>query len=202
MIPLPDLATFVLAGLVLNLTPGQDVMFATASGLSGGPRAGAAAGAGVALGCMVHVGLAAAGLAALIAAHPAALEAIRWGGAAYLLWLAWRSWTAPTAMDAGRGAVTAAAALRRGFLGNLLNPKTIVFILAFLPQFVDPARGPVATQILLLGTIFSVTGMVVTAGFGYAAGMASRQIGARLAILNKVAAMVFAGLAARLLWAR
>lgn len=202
MIPFPDLLAFVLAGLVLNLTPGQDVMFATASGLSGGPKAGAMAGVGVALGCMVHVVLAALGLAALIAAHPAALGAIRWGGAGYLLWLAWKSWTAPAVADSGRGALTLGAALRNGFLGNLLNPKTIVFILAFLPQFVDPARGPVWQQILILGALFSLTGMAVTAAFGYAAGMAGQRIAQRLSVLNKVAAVVFAGLAARLLVTR
>lgn len=199
MIPFPELMAFALAGLVLNLTPGQDVMFATASGLSGGPRAGAMAGVGVALGCMVHVVLAALGLAALIAAHPAALTAIRWGGAAYLLFLAYKSWTSPAVTDGGQGARTLSAALRNGFLGNLLNPKTIVFILAFLPQFVEPARGPVWQQILLLGALFSVTGMAVTAGFGYAAGIAGQRITARLSVLNKVAAVVFAGLAARLM---
>jgi threonine/homoserine/homoserine lactone efflux protein len=157
------------------------------------------AGVGVALGCMVHVVLAALGLAALIAAHPATLTAIRWGGAVYLLWLAWKCWTAAAVTDSGRGALTLRSALRSGFLGNLLNPKTIVFILAFLPQFVDPARGPVWQQILFLGALFSLTGMAVTACFGYAAGMAGQRLSARLSVLNKVAAVVFAGLAARLL---
>ena len=98
--PTQELLAFTLGGLVLNFAPGSDVFFATATGLAGGPRAGALAGFGVGLGVVWHVTLAALGLSALIAAHPGALVAIKWAGAGYLLFLAWRSWTASDARGA------------------------------------------------------------------------------------------------------
>jgi threonine/homoserine/homoserine lactone efflux protein len=199
--PTAELLTFVAAGLALNLTPGADVMFATASGLKGGPRAGLAAGLGVGLGGVLHVSLAALGLAALIAAHPGALTAIRWAGATYLLWLAVASWRAGPPEAGETGAIRPARALLRGFLANALNPKVILFILAFLPQFTDAAYGPIWQQIVLLGGIFTATGTVITMGYGALAGALGQSLGRRLSSLNKLASVIFAGLAARLMWA-
>ncbi len=199
--PTDRFLTFLLGGLVVNFTPGQDILFATASGIQGGPRVGVMAGLGVGLGALWHIGLAAVGLSALIAAHPGALAAIKYAGAAYLLYIAWKSWNDIGTFAPGRGARTGWAAFRRGVLTNMLNPKPILFMLAFLPQFVDATLGPVWLQILLLGTVFGITGTLVTAGFGYLAGRAGRAIGARMAALNKVAAVLFAGLAARLILA-
>ena len=198
--PPAQLLAFTLAGLVLNLTPGADVMFATASGLRGGPRAGMAAGLGVGLGGALHVTLAAIGLSALISAHPAALGAIRWFGACYLLWLAVHAWRAGPPDAAERGAARPVRAIGRGFLANALNPNVILFILAFLPQFTDPAHGPVWRQIVLLGGIFTVTGTLVTMGYGAIAGAMGQALGRRLGALDRIAALVFAGLAARLVW--
>ncbi|OYX44700.1 MAG: amino acid transporter [Rhodobacterales bacterium 32-67-9] len=198
--PSAQLLAFTLAGLVLNLTPGADVMFATASGLRGGPRAGMAAGLGVGLGGALHVTLAALGLSALIAAHPAALTAIRWVGAGYLLWLAVQAWRTGPPDAAEWGATRPVRALGRGFLANALNPKVILFILAFLPQFTDPAYGPVWQQIVFLGGIFTVTGTLVTVSYGAIAGAMGQALGRRLGALNRIAALVFAGLAARLVW--
>lgn len=196
--PAGVLLAFVVSGIVLNLTPGADVMFATASGLGGGLRAGIAAGAGVGLGGIVHVVLAALGVAALIGASPAALELIRWLGAAYLVFLGVQSWRAagPESVLAAR--IGAGAAFRRGFLTNVLNPKVILFILAFLPQFTDPARGPVWQQILFLGAIFCVTGMVITAGYGALAGWLGAALARKIGVLNRVAAVVFVALAVRM----
>lgn len=198
--PMADLAAFALAGLALNLTPGADVLFATASGLRGGPRAGMAAGLGVGLGGALHVTLAALGLSAVIAAHPDALTVIRWAGAAYLLWLAVAAWRAGPAGAVSSGTIAPLAALRRGFLANALNPKVILFILAFLPQFTDPAHGPVWQQIVLLGSLFTVTGTLVTMGYGAVAGALGQSLSRRLGVLNRVASVIFAGLAARLVW--
>lgn len=200
LVPPADLAAFLAAGIVLNLTPGADVMFATASGIAGGPRAGAVAGLGVGLGGLWHMGLAALGISALIAAHPAALLGLKWAGAGYLLWLAWKSWRSRGDAVAGRGERGAMAALWRGFVTNALNPKVALFVLAFLPQFTDAARGPVWQQILILGAVFTVTGTMITAGYGALAGMAGRRLGARMGILNRVAALMFGGLALRLVW--
>ncbi len=194
----PDrLAAFVAAGLVLNLTPGADVMFATASGIRGGPRAGALAGLGVGLGAIWHVSLAAAGVSAMLAAWPGALTVLRWGGAAYLLWLAVKSWQA-RGVAAGQGA-TGWQALRRGALTNAFNPKPMLFLLAFLPQFTAPAYGPVWEQIVLLGGLFGLTGTLVTMGYGIAAGYVRHALGRRMTVLNRIAALMFGGLALRLI---
>lgn len=198
-IGLHNLLAFIGGGLVVNLTPGQDVFFATASGIQGGPRAGVMAGLGVGLGALWHVALSALGLSALIAANPAALSAIKYAGAAYLLYIAWKSWRDSGEISAGKGQRTGWSAFRKGALTNMLNPKPILFMLAFLPQFVNPSLGPVWQQILLLGTIFGLTGTLITAGYGYLAGRAGHAIGARMGLLNKLAAVLFAGLAARLI---
>ncbi|SLN16082.1 Homoserine/homoserine lactone efflux protein [Roseivivax jejudonensis] len=197
---LPDpagLLGFLGAGLILNLTPGADVMFALASGARGGPRAGIAAALGVSLGCLFHVALTAGGVAALLAASPAAFDAIRYAGAAYLLWLAVRSWRAGLATAEAR-AGGGLAAIGRGALTNILNPKVALFILAFLPQFADPARGPVWAQLLLLGGLFALTAFFVTALYGAAGGALRTRLARRARLLNRIAAGVFAGLAARL----
>ena len=192
------LAAFLAAGIVLNLTPGADVMFAMASGAQGGWRAGAAAAAGVSLGSLFHTALTAFGLAALLAAHPGAFDAIRWAGAAYLLWLAWKSWH--SGLATGHGARGLPRAFARGFVTNLLNPKVALFLMAFLPQFADPARGPVWQQMLVLGALFSLTGLVITGAYGAAAGALRETLKRRARALNRVAAIVFAGLAARLVF--
>lgn len=198
LIPLDTLLAFAGAGVLLNLTPGSDVMFATASGMAGGPRAGMAAGAGVGLGGFWHVGLAALGVAALLAAHPAAMTGLRWFGAGYLLYLAWTSWKAGPAQPQD-GSTSLSRAFWRGFLTNALNPKVALFVLAFLPQFTDPARGPVWQQILVLGAVFTLTGMCITAGYGAMAGFAGQALSARMGVMNKLAAGVFALLALRMI---
>ena len=198
LIPLETLIAFASAGILLNLTPGSDVMFATASGLAGGPRAGMAAGAGVGLGGFWHVGLAALGVAALLATHPAAMTGLRWFGAGYLTYLAYAAWTAgPVAPTTGSASL--GRAFWRGFVTNALNPKVALFVLAFLPQFTDPARGPVWQQILILGAVFTLTGLVITAGYGALAGIAGQRLVARMGLMNKLAAGVFGLLALRMI---
>lgn len=199
LIPLPQLLAFLAAGVVLNLTPGADVIFATASGMAGGPRAGAVAGIGVGLGGLWHVALAAAGVSALLAAYPPAMLALKLGGAAYLLYLAVKSWRAGDSLPSGRGEGAVLRALWRGFLTNALNPKVALFVLAFLPQFTDPARGPVWQQILILGAVFTLSGMCITAGYGALAGYAGQALSSRMGVMNKLAAGVFGLMALRML---
>ena len=197
--PHDRLLTFIAGGLVLNFAPGADVIFATASGIRGGPKVGALAGLGVGFGACWHVTLAALGLSAMIAAWPEALVVIRYAGAAYLLVLAWESWRATGTLPEGRGAGSRWAAVRRGFLSNALNPKPVLFILAFLPQFTDPHLGPIWQQVVLLGGIFAFTGTIVTMGYGILAGYVRHALGRRMEALNKVAAVMFGGLALRLI---
>lgn len=195
------LLAFVPAGLALNLTPGADMMFTLAQGLKAGPKAGLAANAGIAAGGMIQTLVAGLGLGALVAAHPLAFDAIRWGGVAYLLYLAVQSLRAG---PIGTGANVAPRRLSRVFLDgmmvNLLNPKVILFILAFLPQFVDPAR-PVLPQFLLLGLVFSTGGLVVNGLVAVFAGGIGQRIAASAPFarwLGRVSATIFAGLALRL----
>ena len=197
--PQATLLAFLAGALVLNFTPGADVLFATASGIQGGPKVGAAAGLGVGVGGIVHVLATAFGLGALVAAHPAALVAVRWAGAGYLLWIAVKSWRArPVQLEAGQGVPTLVAAFRRGVITNVLNPKVILFMLAYLPQFTDPAIGPVWQQILILGGIFFCTGTLVTTGYGALAGWLGARLARRMGVLNRVAAVLFGALALRL----
>ena len=193
------LVGFIFAGLFLNITPGADFIFISASGLAGGPRIGMAAALGVILGIVVHVLAAAAGVSALLLAHPAAYDAIRIGGAAYLAWMALQAWRSDGALGRGRAAPFAAQALRRGIVTNLLNPKTALFIFAFIPQFIDPQNGPIWAQILVLGAIFWANGFVFVMCLGAAFGYFSGALRARVGFLNKLTAILFGGLAARLI---
>lgn len=192
-------ATFMAAALVLNLTPGSDVLFATACGARGGWRAGVAAAGGVALGILGHVALAVVGLAAVLAAHPGALDVIRWAGAGYLLWLAFHAWGAPPA-DPQRAPEGVVRVFWRGALTNALNPKVGLFVAALLPQFADATTGPVAPQLAALGVALAASGFVVTAIYGAAAGAAAGALHRHGRMLNRVSALVFAGLALRLVW--
>lgn len=197
-IPLPQMMAFIAGGLVLNVAPGQDVFFASACGIQGGPRAGALAGFGVGLGVLFHLTLATVGLGAVVAAHPQALLAIKYAGAGYLLWLAWKSWTAGPVHPEARGSRRPWNIIRRGAMSNILNPKPVLFLLAFLPQFTSIAYGPIWQQILGLGLIFAFTGTLVTMGYGIVAGYAGQMLGRRLGLVNKIAAVMFAALAVRL----
>ncbi|MDF3605179.1 LysE family translocator [Paracoccus sp. DMF-8] len=197
-IPLPQLLAFTGGALVLNVAPGQDVVFASACGIRSGPRAGALAGVGVGLGVLFHLMLATIGLGAIIAAHPEALSVIKYAGAAYLLFLAWKSWHATGAAPEVRGVSGPWRIIRSGMVSNLLNPKPVLFLLAFLPQFTRPEYGPIWQQILGLGLMFVISGMIVTALYGVVAGYAGQVLGKRMGFVNKLAAVMFAALAVRL----
>jgi threonine/homoserine/homoserine lactone efflux protein len=169
-----------------------------------GRGAGIAASLGIAAGSFVHSVLAALGVSAILQHSETAFLVVKYAGAAYLLYLAWK------AIRAGNGAVDVDRDLKRaglwrvfaeGALTNLLNPKVALFILAFLPQFVDPAKGNAAVQILLLGAIFNVGGTSVNAIVAWSASAAARAIGGSAGFgrwLNRISALVFVGLAVRL----
>ncbi|MEM7438793.1 MAG: LysE family translocator [Pseudomonadota bacterium] len=192
------LLAFIGAGLLLNITPGADFVFISASGIAGGPRMGMAAGAGVNLGVALHIILAAMGVSALLLAYPASYDIIRYVGAAYLIWLAIQSWRSDGALGEGRAAQSATAAIKRGFLTNVLNPKTALFIFAFIPQFTDPAIGPIWLQVLILGAIFQFFGFLFAIALGAAAGAMADVLRPKVRILNKITSILFGGLAARL----
>ncbi|MFK7836383.1 MAG: LysE family translocator [Sulfitobacter sp.] len=197
MVDLLTLATFAPAALLLNLTPGADMMFCLGQGLRGGPRASIAASAGIALGGMVHVLLAGLGLGAVIAAVPWSFDVIRWIGVAYLVYLAVQTLRQNNA-PAGTQMVTTGRAFFNGFAVNLTNPKVILFVLAFVPQFVDPARGSVLGQFLIFGAVLGFGGFFINAGVGILAGDAGKRLAGGGGWLRWASSAVFLGLALRL----
>lgn len=190
------LLAFIPAGLALNLTPGADMMFCLGQGLRAGPRAALAASAGISLGSFIHTGLAGLGLGALVAAVPLAFEAIRWAGVAYLLWLALH--TLRHRSQAEAAPVVPRRAFRTGLMVNLTNPKVILFVLAFVPQFVSPAAGPVLPQFLIFGALLALGGFVINGAVGVFAGGAGQRLAQGSGVLDYLSASVFAALAARL----
>ena len=203
---MPDLQTlalFLAAGLALNLTPGPDMLYVATRGSAEGRAAGVASALGIAAGCLVHVAALALGLSALLKAVPLAYDAVRWAGAAYLVWLGLRALVRPAPLALG-GALAPrrlAAVFRQGVVTNVLNPKVALFFLAFLPQFVDPARGSAARQIVVLGLLFNVTGTLVNLGVAYLASGATAWLRAherRTALAQRLTGLVFVGLGVRL----
>ncbi|MCX8228063.1 MAG: LysE family translocator, partial [Sulfitobacter sp.] len=149
------LLAFVPASLALNLTPGADMMFCLGQGMRFGPKASVAASAGISLGGMVHVTLAGLGLGALVAAVPWAFDVIRWVGVGYLLWLAAQTFRGE---KKAQGTAVPPSAFRGALIVSLTNPKVILFVLAFVPQFVVPEAGPVLLQFLIFGAVLSLGG--------------------------------------------
>lgn len=200
LIPFETLLLFLGAGVLLNLTPGADVMLAIAVGIRGGWRHGVAAAFGVSIGGLVHVLLATLGLSALLLSLPHGFDIVRGIGICYLLYLAVTTWRASAASLEKASEMTMTQAWVRGFMTSALNPKVALFILAFLPQFTDPANGPVWAQMLLLGAVFATTGFAVTATYGALAGVFGAKLVKKTEILNKLSAFVFGALALRLAW--
>jgi threonine/homoserine/homoserine lactone efflux protein len=178
----PALDTIIaFAGIsaVLMMVPGPSSFFILAQGLRHGRRSAVAATAGIEIASAVRVLLAATGLSALVASSDAALGVITWLGVGYLTVLgiqAFRTAVTCSSADEPRPRLTLTQCARRGVLVGLVNPKMILFFVAFFPQFVDPSQGSAVTQILVLGAVFWTLGTVWDLGLAWATG----TIGARL----------------------
>jgi len=174
---MPDLTLwglFVVASVVLLLTPGPAVLFIVARSIQQGRTAGLVSVLGIHLGTIVHVLAAAVGLSALLMSSALAFAIVKYLGAAYLIWMGIRTFVAKD-LDPELPVVTAEPlrrAFRDGFVVNLFNPKTAIFFLAFLPQFVDPAQGALHWQILILGLTFMGLGILSDGVFALVAGAA------------------------------
>lgn len=201
------LLSFFGLSLLLGLTPGPDNLFVLMQSATQGRRAGLLVTLGLCTGLLGHTAAVALGLAALLAASPAAFGALKLAGAAYLLYLAWGAWHAPATVQAdGSAAASRSSGWRlygRGVVMNLSNPKVAIFFLALLPQFVQADAGQVHWQIAQLGALFMLATLLVFGSFAWLAawlgGLLRRSASAQR-WLNRTAATVFAGLAARLLW--
>jgi threonine/homoserine/homoserine lactone efflux protein len=203
---MPDphsLLLFVGAGLVLNVTPGPDLLYILGRSVAQGRSAGVLSALGIGAGCLVHVLGAALGLSALLLAVPLAYDLVRWAGAVYLVVLgakALRSRTGALEVKA-LAPVPPLRIFLQGALTNVLNPKVALFFLAFLPQFADPARGPLAPQLLLLGAIFTVNGALVCVAFALFASRVGAWLRTRHGIsrhLDRVTGGLFVALGLRL----
>ena len=203
MIPLSTWLVFVLACIALVVTPGPNLLYLVSRTLAQGRAAGFVSLAGTSSGFLLHVLAAAFGLSAILAAVPLAYDTIRIAGAAYLAWLAWSTWRAPDVVPgaAVEAAVPAAQLYRQGLLTAILNPKVAMFQLALFPQFVDPSRGSVLVQSLILGATQIVLAVVGDSLFVLAAASVRRWFATRPrwnVWSKRLLAGVFAALAARL----
>lgn len=163
MLGIHDYWLFVLTGVLLNLTPGQDTMFILGRSLTGGLRSGIASALGIGVGSIFHTLAAAAGLAAILAASPAAFFIIRIAGALYLVYLGAKLVLTRPHQSAGVHVTPAEegdawSAFRQGILTNILNPKVALFFLALLPQFIEPGSTSKTLAFLMLGITFVTTG--------------------------------------------
>jgi threonine/homoserine/homoserine lactone efflux protein len=188
------MGAFLIAAVISEITPGPNMGYLAVLAASRGRRIGLAAVAGVALGLALNGLAAALGLAAVVAATPAALTLLRWAGALFLLYLAWEAWTTPA--KAGDEASDLGGAFGRGLLTNLLNPKAAAFYLTVVPRFVDPAM-PILPQSLLLTALHVLVATLVHAAIVIFAARSRRlfEDPAREAPLRKALALLLAAVA-------
>jgi len=194
------LLAFALTCAVIEITPGPNMAWLAALSLSRGWRTGLAAVAGIALGLSAYGIAAALGVAAIIENSRFLYEALRWGGVAYLLWLAWDAWSTAdeiTPEDAPGDSHERASAFRRGLITNLLNPKAAVFYVAMLPDFVDVGAGRVAAQTLTLSAIYVAIATLIHAGIVLSASQlrAVMTEPAQLRLIRRFLALVLVAIA-------
>jgi threonine/homoserine/homoserine lactone efflux protein len=203
--PLDQLLLFIVAGLLLNLTPGPDVLYVVSNALRGGARVGTVAALGITAGCFVHIFAAALGVSALMAASSTAFTILKWLGAAYLVYVGMRLLLSKASSAIQLEAVTSGderaegqnslrAVFLRGFWTNALNPKVALFFLAFLPQFIFPSIDNKPLAFLLLGLLFNFNGMWVNIGWALAAAWLAGRVDAvqrSMHWLDRVAGAMF-----------
>lgn len=207
MFGIHDIALFVVACVLLAITPGPDSTLVFAQSLRHGARGGLVAALGVITGCLVHITAASVGLSAILAASATAFSVVKWAGAAYLAFIGLR-----TILAAGRAASAAAqprplrasSVFWTGFLTNVLNPKVAVFFLAFLPQFVSAGTAYAPLGFAVLGLIFLVIGFLWLIGLAFAASRSAAALDSRgrlKAWFERALGGAFIALAAKLAFA-
>lgn len=197
---------FVAAALALLVTPGPAVLYIVGRSLDQGFRAGFVSALGLVTGGAAHVLAAAVGISALLAATPRALHALNWAGAAYLAWLGWAELRAGGAPDGVGGTPPRAPGhlFRQGLLVSLLNPKAILFFMAFLPQFVVTGGADPRLQVLVLGGTFLALALCTDTAWAAAAGRAGAWLRSprRLLLRRRVSAALYFALAVAAAWPR
>jgi len=204
MLGIHDFWLFVLAGLLLNITPGPDMALVMGRAMRDGTRAGSVAALGIGAGAFVHIAAAAVGLSVLIASSALAFTLLKWVGAAYLVIMGLRLLLA----TAGGGVedsqplppASLGSVFLQGFLTNVLNPKVALFFLAFLPQFIDPSASSKAMAFVVLGLVFNLTGTLWNLMVAWAAARMARlsAVAAVRVWLDRMLGALFLGLGIRL----
>jgi threonine/homoserine/homoserine lactone efflux protein len=195
-----NLELFISAALVLLLVPGPAVFYIFARSVERGRLAGFVSILGIHTATLVHVAAAALGLSAVLASSALAFSAIKYAGAAYLIWLGLKKIFGSVEASAVNVTVQGSGhwrLFRDGFFVNLLNPKTALFFLAFLPQFVEVDRGHVAIQIAFLGLLFTFLGITTDGCYAFAAGTVGNRLKrspAYLEVERYVSGVLFIGL--------
>jgi threonine/homoserine/homoserine lactone efflux protein len=203
LVSIPQLTGFLAIAVLITLAPGPDNLMVLGLGMARGRRAGMAFGLGCALGCLNHTLLAALGVSALIAASATAFAILKLTGGMYLIWLGIQAIRNARPTDI---AVPARAELSRklfvkGLVANAINPKVILFFLAFLPQFVDSQRGHAGWQIAQLGVAFTVESALIFGAIGWFAGRLGERLARRPMLgawLDRIAGGIFVALGLRL----
>lgn len=204
MISLDTALVFAGIACLLALSPGPDNLFVLFQSMLWGWRAGFMITLGLCTGLLWHTFIVTVGVAALIAASPTAFLVLKLIGAAYLLYMAWQAWRAPPVFATTETAPTRRSDMqfyRSGILMSATNPKVSIFFLAFLPQFAHPEAGSVTWQLLALSGIFLVCALLifnVVAVFSSFVGRYLKQSALAQRLLNRLAAVVFVGLAFKL----
>lgn len=203
MIDLTTLIAYVAIVLGFVFIPGPATLLTVARATSSGTKVGIATGAGIAAGDVIHTVTAIVGISAIIAASAVLFSIIKYAGAAYLVYLGIRAILEKASKDGVSGSlpINAGKAFRQAVLTEVLNPKTALFFLAFLPQFVRPENGSVAVQLATLGAIFVLLGLVSTVAFAVGAGGLGnflRRNPAALKWQGKVVGSVYCALGIRL----
>lgn len=200
------LLAFLAAAVVLVILPGPGTAWIVAQALAGGVRRGLLAGLGLEVATLLHALAAGLGLSALLATSALAYEAVKYLGAAYLVWLgikAWRSGERAASPDAPAPDASGRRVFLRSVLTGVLNPKVALFFLAFLPQFVHPERGWAWLQFLVLGALLALVGFCNDLVLSLAVGRFRRTMGGRIAggggrWMQRVTGGVFIGIGLRL----
>ncbi|MDN0074481.1 LysE family translocator [Crenobacter sp. SG2303] len=208
LLSLDQALSFLAVAMLITVSPGPDNLLVLSTGASRGRRAGMAFGLGCATGCLNHTALAALGVSALIAASPMAFTALKLAGGLYLVYLGVQAIRhAGDGMGQTRtaGAEPPWALFRKGLIANSINPKVVLFFLAFLPQFVDSGAGHTGWQIAQLGVLFTLQAALLFGLLGYCAGRIGAWLQRRPGVgswLDRVAGTVFVGLGLKLVLGR
>lgn len=209
MMTVDNLGLFIASGVLLNLSPGPDVLYIVSQSLRSGVKAGLAAVMGITAGCCVHMAAAAFGVGLLLATSTLAFNALKWVGAAYLVYmgvqLLWSRATDPAHEALQPPVQVEVVDLKKiffkGFVTNLLNPKVALFFLAFVPQFIPVHAAEPTLTFILLGCLFNLNGLLVGMAWAWAAaGLAQRasRVQKSLQKLDLIAGLMFVGFGVKL----